>query len=652
LFDAETLWETRTVLHNGDFRSLPANRGQDESIAHVQKITANPARIKFAVVTAICLAVLAAGYLVARASILNERTVRLSLVENLTRWTGAKVTIRRPARVIYFPRFAIETGAVEIDGISRLPAIKSIHAKQVLVRLGLWSLATGSAFVDRVTLVEPRIEAAAQITHAGSDPQTLAHIIGAAPFEEFALENGALTVTGPQTTEKFTEMDVKVALQQTDGSHAGRGTFSWRGETLVFDYNAEAPAEPAGATRLPLSLTVGGNLLSARVDGHASMIEGVRIDGKLNLDIPNLASFAKWTGVLVPDNTKHGDLSASGTFHWTGHRIGFDEGSFSLDGNKALGALALDIAGPRPQIEGTLALQRLDLTQYFEPDPKQKAEKTPEKGGQPVEVDFPVLHHVNFDVRISTTELIAGNIRLGQSAAAVTLDAGRFTADLAVFDLCGGSGSSRLEFDATVPDSAILVSTSLRGVALTSCAELFAASSPVDGVADITADLTSNGRTTAEILEKLRGKVALSVSAGNVKLDLERLRAETKNGPTTGWAAALGKSTPFKLLRANVFLRHNSVYTDSLEADLGTSKISGEGTVDYMQKSVDISLEIADQPAEPQSASEAKPETKPAERIVIKGPWSEPSFSRDPAKSSASLDHQAEGTLAAREDPN
>ena len=90
-----------------------------------------------------------------------------------------------------------------------------------------------------------------------------------------------------------------------------------------------------------------------------------------------------------------------------------------LDGNKALGAMLLDFGGPRPQIEGTFALQKLNLTHYIQTSAAQSA--TPAPNARPDKqksagVDFPLLHHLDLDVRISTTELTAPPFTLGQSA--------------------------------------------------------------------------------------------------------------------------------------------------------------------------------------------------------------------------------------------
>jgi hypothetical protein len=58
-------------------------------------------------------------------------------------------------------------------------------------------------------------------------------------------------------------------------------------------------------------------------------------------------------------------FSAAGAFHFAGWTLNFDDWAFALDGNKAVGLLALTATGSRPRVEGTLAFDRLVLNPYL-----------------------------------------------------------------------------------------------------------------------------------------------------------------------------------------------------------------------------------------------------------------------------------------------
>ena len=600
--------------------------------------------------SALCFLLIVIGYLIAKPSIPNQRSIRAALTQHLTEWTGAIVTIDGSSRLSYFPRLTMEIRNVRLTDIKHLPVLREIRAKRMDVRLGFWSLVSGTPIVDRITLIEPQIKSSsvARVTTESSVPSeapALMQALSTAPFDQFVLEKGVITIVGPESSEEFRDVNAKLNLRPSTGAHSSRGTFVWRDQTLTFNYDGGGPRQVAKAVKIPVSLTIGGDLMTAEIEGNATISDGLRVTGNLDLDIPNLSRFAKWTGILVPDDQKRGDFSATGSFHWVGHRIGFDEGTFVLDGNKALGALALEFSGPRPQIEGTLALQKLNLTQYFKPgavpEPGAKAPKT-----KSVDVDFPLLHHLNIDLRISTTELSAGPLTLGQSAISFSLKSGRLMADLALFDICGGNGNGRLEFDATVPDSAIRVTGKMTEVSSRTCIEIFTDDSAIEGTANLSADVTSKGRTAREILEGLGGKLSLSMDAGQVDVDVAKLVSSLQTGPVEGWDAARGSTTDFQALQGEFFFRNGGAYTNSLKIDLGTKDLTGEGTIDMAGSALDMRLKIIDHPpAKDEPAAEKKPSQSLAGSIVIKGPWSQPSFSLEPSKSSA---HVTTPPVAAR----
>jgi AsmA protein len=596
-------------------------------------------RFKIGLFSALCLLLIITGYLFAKPSIINERSIRTYLTQHLTEWTGAIVTIDGSTSLSYFPRLTMVVSNVRLTDIKHVPALREIRAKRLKVRLGLWSIVSGTPVVDRITLIEPHVKSSsvARVTDVSSDPNKAPDLIQAlttAPFDQVVVEKGVVTVSGPESSEDFTDVNVKFQLRNASGAHSSHGTFVWREKTVTFSYDGGSPSQIVKAVKMPVTLTINGDLVSAEIEGEATVTDAMKVTGNLTLGIPNLPRFAKWTGVLIPDAQENGDFSADGTFHWAGLRIGFDEGSFILDDNKALGALELEFGGPRPQIEGTLALQKLDLTKYFETEAETKptAKKTKSKS---VDVDFPLLHHLNIDLRISTTELSVDQLNFGQSAISFSLKSGRLMADLALFDICGGNGNGRLEFDATVPDSAIRVTGKMTGVSTKTCVEIFTSDSAIEGTAFVSADVTSKGRTAGELLNSLGGKVSISMNEGQAEIDIPKLISNLQTGPAKGWEVARGSPTSFQSLDGDFLFRHGGIYTNSLSVNLGTKELKGEGTVDLAGRGMDIRLKMNDHPPQSDPAAEPKPSQNLAGAIVIKGPWSQPNFSLEPSKSSA-----------------
>ena len=77
------------------------------------------------------------------------------------------------------------------------------------------------------------------------------------------------------------------------------------------------------------------------------------------------ARFLRWAGIALPPGRSLKKLSAAGKARWNGSTLTFDDGTFSLDGNKAVGLLAVT-PGPRPRIDATLDFERLAIDPYLD----------------------------------------------------------------------------------------------------------------------------------------------------------------------------------------------------------------------------------------------------------------------------------------------
>jgi len=169
------------------------------------------------------------------------------------------------------------------------------------------------------------------------------------------------------------------------------------------------------------------------------------------------------------------------------------------------------------------------------------------------------------------------------------------------------------------------------------CIEIFTSDSHIEGTADVIAEMTGMGRTPKEIFDTLGGKITLSITAGQVDVDVAKLVSSLRDGPVKGWAAVRGDAMAFKALNGEFLLHLGGAYTDSLKINLGTMDLTGEGAIDLAARGLDMRMKmIGHVPKDaPTDTKEKKPADGLAGEIVIKGPWSEPSFTLEPAKKSA-----------------
>lgn len=588
------------------------------------------------------------GFLVSRLTILNEHSVRADIVSQLAAWTGGSVEISGPLRLESFPRLTLRAYTFELKSAPNIPHLNSISAREIRVELGLWSLLSREAKFKRVILIDPRI--ALNIEKPGTnDPVSLVDTAGNAPVSIIKIVNGEITASGPQTTEKFTGLNGIAFMTAPQGALDARGNLAWRGQKLNFTFNATPSATTDNGAKTQIALSVQSPLVSAEVEGEGTLDDILRVTGMLDLQVTNLRGFARWLGLLIPDGPGLGPFVASGGFQLQGSRIGFNEGTFALDGNRALGTLTVEFDEPRPKIAGTLAFSTIDVAKYWErkvPQPKASAKDGKTKRPQRVVVDFPLLHHLDFDLRLSTSEMTATPLTLGQVALSVAVNSGRLVADFAILDLCAGTGSGRLAFDAAVPESEIRLTGRVSDLEMQSCLKALGAEKIVTGGLDLSIDLTSRGRTGGEILHQLGGKVLVDAGPGEIGLNLGPI---TRNGSLpakiAGWQPLRNGSTLFDKASAELIFRQGKIFTDSLKVISGETRYTGEGLVDMNAKSLDFNLEVGAMPQETAAAGQP-PANAPVSSVSVTGPWSKPVF--NVKKTMTELAPNPTGTVEAR----
>lgn len=586
-------------------------------------------RAKVVAVSAAILILAAAAGMLPRASVLSEETVRADIVSRLSSWSGGAIDVSGPFRLRYFPRLVLSTGTVTIHSAPNVPHFRRMQAKTMEVDLGLRSLLSDRADFRRITFTDPQIDLRAGNDRAApADSASALVAVRALPVPELRIINGTVLISGPQTKEEITKIHFTASMAMTDGAVETTGDFVWREQQVTFDLSATAPAPDQAGAKGPVRLIVQAPLVSADLSGEGSITDAPRVNGSLDLEIGDVRMFSRWLGLLIPEGPGLGKFSAAGKVRWNGKRIAYNEGTYTLDDNRALGTLGIQFGGARPKIEGTLAFSTFDLARYKSSDLTAEAEQDPptpdaKAATKPVATDFPVLHHLDVDLRLSTGDLVTPSFALGQVAVSARVKSGQLTADFAILDLCTGSGSGRLSFDPSQEQAPIRLTANLTRISAQVCVSRLLGQSPVAADLDLLVDLYSHGRTTGELLRALGGKVELEAGPGEVLLDLESLRSHPITRGLHGWQQFGLRATAFDKASAELIFRRGTIFSDDLVLFARESVYSGEGTVSLLEETLEFRLVLRNLPQGAPSTRKV-PDVDPVAVARLQGPWFAP----------------------------
>lgn len=475
------------------------------------------------------------------------------VTDALSAWSGGEVRLTGPLRVHYFPDVSIKSG-FELTNASRLPLVKSISAKDAKVSIDLAELMFGRIRIDALRLTKPEITLKDVPSLVTGPDQTLqgrvANLLNGVPVGVLRLREGTVYFPTSTGTEALKKIDARFDASSGTGAMSSFGSFLLRGERVGFALDCGAPVEMEGGIRVPVNLTFTSKPLAAKLTGTASFTNGFQLDGELNADMNNARRFLRWADIGLPPGPSLQKLTAAGTAHWNGSTLTFDDGAFSLDGNAAVGLLAVT-PGPRPRIDATLDFDRLAIDPYFG-----GADAATPPAAQPDVLEGALLKYFDADLRISAAEITAPGIKLGRGGFTISAKNGALASEVGELDLCGGQASGRVSIDMSQPLAKASLTANLDDVPVDNCLDA-AFLLPLKGNTSLKAEMSGEGRSYAELIQALSGTLKVNAAMGAIPLDLGRLLLSPAPLDGEGWSR--NSVTLFDSLDADCRLDRKSV---------------------------------------------------------------------------------------------
>ena len=373
-----------------------------------------------------------------------------------------------------------------------------------------------------------------------------------------------------------------------------------------------------------MKLALKGDLLEASFDGQLDVGESLQLSGHAELSTPSVRRGARWFGVPVSSSEGLNAATLKGQINWSRHTLAFEDAKVAIDGNEASGALVLQFGGDRPLIDGSLAFNALDLTPYVEAARSQSFLFDRQTASwSAFDLSFPIIRHVDADLRISAPKVAIKGYGLGRGAATITVRSGKLLADIAELDLYSG----KVGVQVTVNSNELVPRYTVRGKvenfeAGPAGTALFGAA-VLTGRSTLSLDLTAAGQTPAEIVRALSGKVALTMAeGGRVGLDIKALRAAAKAEGPPGWGLLAKGQTGLEQIEARALVRDGVLITETVQARSGAVGVVASGRVDLAERTLDLHLSV--KPNAPADKLPKPADMAGAEAVTVRGLWQEP----------------------------
>lgn len=351
-------------------------------------------------------------------------------------------------------------------------------------------------------------------------------------------------------------------------------------------------------------------------------------------DLPDLGPVTVDADLELPD---------AATVRMTSIRAAFMESDIS-------GAGILSTSGKRAKLTATLSSRKLDLRPFAHKAAPNAPSKAPPPSGSkrtsgrdrvfsqdPLPLDG--LRQIDADIRLRLANVLMEKAAFTDLAADVRLDAGRLRIG-PIRALTGGSTwTAALEIDASKPIPTISKKLQVRRLNLGEMFKTLGIKDAVAGTGDVDADLTSRGRSVAEVMGNMNGRMIFAFQNGFVKQQgLELLSFEFATGLIKQLFSLLGtptgKKAEIRCLFGNLDVLNGIV--DVSPFVLNTPKMTIFGSGDINLKTERLNLSVSTEPT--QKVDVIEHGIGQMTRIFkLTGTLASPALGIDPVKSSVFL---------------
>lgn len=456
--------------------------------------------------------------------LLPRETLRTRIGEQIAAWTGRDVSLSGEPEISIFPRLSVTLNDVTVAGPEGMRDAEVVSMDRLTGTIRILPLIIGRVEIASFKMVRPVVKLVRDAGgkrnwafDSGAAALQLA-FAGDVPLGDFQLENGAILFENRARgdSERLDSVNLTVDWSSVRNPLLIAGSGIWRGEQVTFSAQADAPFDFLNGGATPLEARIESGPLALTFEGRANDYPTAQLTGPLRVSTPSLRRLATWLGSSLRPGSTLGRSSLTGAATLRGGVLSVENSELLLDGNTGAGALKLSF-GKRPEIVGTLAFARFDLTPYFAG--LSRALKT-SGDWRGIELSTGWFNDLTADLRLSADSVRVEGLELGSTAATFSLRDRRLELGLARAEVNGGSLAGDLAITDAEGDAGAEYEAQFRavGIALAQVAALPGLPANMNGIASASIDAVSRGATLGALVEGLSGTVRLDVQEGAVPL--------------------------------------------------------------------------------------------------------------------------------------
>ncbi len=610
------------------------------------------------------------GVIAALPFILSADIIREQVTAAVKAQTGRDLIIEGDASLSVLPNIALKVGKASLSNTAEMGGGTFARMDEFRLGLELMPLLSGKMRVSGLSLTNPVILLKRSKSGAtnwelvknqpGQSAQNTQQSVSL-PLNDLSLGgitivNGTISFVDEQkgTQTKFEKINVSLNLPDLESMLEASGSVMWNKSMITGNFSLKSPTTVLAGDSSQFSIDVQSEQVKTKFVGQMVIAkDGISAEGNLNISTPSLRKLAAWTGSPLPQGSGLQGFSVIGRLQATPALITLNEAVVVLDGMTSEGNLVVKLGGKRPDLQATLAVDAIDLNVYAagsgpsaQPKKGQKTSKTnsakkSSRSSQPgtkasaaakwdtAPINFSALGTIDADLRLSTGSITYQTVKIGKSALTVSINDRLLTANLSELQLYKGSSKGQVIVNARKKTPSMRIEINISNVQALQFLQDINGFDWIEGLANITLDVTTAGRSQNQLVKSLKGKAGFAFANGAVRgINIAKMVRNVKSLNLSGWSRSKAEKTDFSKLGATFSLNKGQATTTDLAMISPFIRLTGKGTVNLPAKSLDFRLlpKLVGSTEGQGGAVDLSGLDIP---VMVKGPWSNPSIRPD-----------------------
>ena len=434
-------------------------------------------------------------------------------------------------------------------------------------------------------------------------------------------------VVGDPAADEVNNLNLTMKIDELSNPISLDGNADWRGERLTLQATADPNALLKGgdaSTKVHLSSS------KAKLGFSGTIATSLPASGKVSASGPSLKDLAAWLGTELPAGSGYGKFDIETDLTVDENTIALKKLNIELDDIKGTGEASVNLAS-KPEIKASINFDLLDVNPYLATSSSSGSESSSKTSQEwsAERIDFSALNAANIDLTASVKTLKAEGMSVGPLTLKAEITNGKLNANLKDMKLYDGTGTAKIELDATGQTPTFDLSLTSANISALPFLTDAAKFTRIEGGLALDLALTSAGNSQKSLIASLNGTSKFAFTDGALRgINIARSMRNLTSGALSGWNNVETEKTDFSAFNASFDIQDGIASNSDLSLIGPLVRVTGKGSANMPAQTVKyrVNPKVVASLEGQGGSNELSGFSVP---VVIDGPWAKPSIYPD-----------------------